>query len=108
MTTVAPSEDRASTLPSVEIIEPEHRKHARLPSDLLRMLLALAAAGLVALYVTLVATPHPLGLHGGGWGLLVNFAVTIVVSRVTAPPSDETAERIHGAVERFVYEGDPA
>jgi len=70
--------------------------------------LAGIAAGLVALYVTLVAMPHPLGLHGGLWGLLVNFAVTIVVSRFTAPPSAATVERIHGAVERFVYEGDPA
>ena len=52
MTTVTASEDRASTLSSVEIVEPEHRKHARLPSDLLRMLLALAVAGLVALLGT--------------------------------------------------------
>ncbi|MDX1393109.1 MAG: sodium:solute symporter family protein [Gemmatimonadota bacterium] len=70
--------------------------------------LAGIAAGLGALYVTLVVSPHPLGMHGGVWGLLVNFAVTIGVSRFTAPPSDETVERIHGAVERFVYEGDPA
>ena len=65
-------------------------------------------AGLIALYVTLVVVPHPLGLHGGVWGLLVNFAVTMAVSRFTAPPAAETVERIHGAVERFVYEGDPA
>ncbi len=64
--------------------------------------------GLVALYVTLVIIPHPLGLHGGVWGLLVNFVVTWVVSRFTRAPSDETVRRIHGAIERFVYEGDPA
>ncbi len=70
--------------------------------------LAGIGAGLIALYVTLVLAPHPLGLHGGVWGLLVNFAVTWVISRFTAPPAAETVERIHGAIERFVYEGDPA
>lgn len=80
--------------------------------------LAGIGAGLATLYVTLVGlgvpalgveiTPHPLGMHGGVWGLLVNFAVTAAVSRVTAPPAEATVARIHGAVERFVYEGDPA
>ena len=65
-------------------------------------------AGLTTLCVTLILVPHPLGLHGGVWGLLVNFVVTWVVSRFTLPPSDVTVSRIHGAVERFVYEGDPA
>ncbi len=70
--------------------------------------LAGIGAGLVALYLTLVVHPHPLGLHGGVWGLLVNFVVTAVVSHVTTPPREETVARIHGAVERFVYEGEPA
>ena len=70
--------------------------------------LAGIGAGLIALYLTLVAYPHPMGLHGGVWGLLVNFAVTWSVSRFTAAPAPETVARIHGAVERFVYEGDPA
>lgn len=70
--------------------------------------LAGVLAGLTALYVTLVVWPHPLGLHGGVWGLLVNFVVTWVTSRVTRSPSEETVDRIHGAIERFVYEGDPA
>lgn len=64
--------------------------------------------GLATLCVTLIIFPHPLGLHGGVWGLVVNFLVTWFVSRVTPPPSDVTVSRIHGAVERFVYEGDPA
>ena len=59
--------------------------------------------GLLALYVTLVLIPHPLGMHGGVWSLLVNAAVAIGVSLVTRPPSDETVERIHGELERFVY-----
>ena len=61
------------------------------------------AAGLVTLYVTLVVSPHPLGIHGGLWGLLVNTAVALNVSAYTTPPSTETIERVHGEVERFVY-----
>ncbi len=59
--------------------------------------------GLLTLYLTLVVVPHPLGLHGGVWSVLANFAITIVVSGVTQPPSPETVRRIHGEVERFVY-----
>ncbi|MCG8467135.1 MAG: sodium:solute symporter family protein [Gemmatimonadetes bacterium] len=70
--------------------------------------LAGIGTGLGALYATLVVWPHPLGLHGGVWALLANFVVTWIVSRFSSPPSEETVERIHGAVERFVYEGDPA
>lgn len=61
------------------------------------------AAGLVTLYVTLVVSPHPLGMHGGLWGLLVNTTVALNVSAYTTPPSTETIERVHGEVERFVY-----
>ncbi|SVE00231.1 uncharacterized protein METZ01_LOCUS453085 [marine metagenome] len=42
-------------------------------------------------------------MHGGVWSLLVNAAVAVGVSAVTRPPSDETIERIHGELERFVY-----
>jgi solute:Na+ symporter, SSS family len=59
--------------------------------------------GLVTLYVTLFLAPHPLGLHAGIWSIVVNFLVTIGVSRFTRPPSAETVRRIHGEVERFVY-----
>jgi SSS family solute:Na+ symporter len=63
-------------------------------------------AGLTTLYLTLVElNPPPLGLHGAVWSILVNFAVTVAVSRFTRPPSRETVERIHGEVERFVYGG---
>ena len=65
--------------------------------------LAGIGAGLSVLYVTLIEVPHPLGLHGGVWSVVANFAVTIIVSRFTTPPSAETVERIHGEVERFVY-----
>ena len=59
--------------------------------------------GLAVLYYTLVIHPHPLGLHGAVWSVLANFLVTILVSRFTSPPSEETVRRIHGEVERFVY-----
>ncbi|MCH7684085.1 MAG: sodium:solute symporter family protein [Gemmatimonadetes bacterium] len=59
--------------------------------------------GLATLFLTLVVIPHPLTLHGGVWSVLANFAVTIVVSRFTRPPSAETVRRIHGELERFVY-----
>jgi SSS family solute:Na+ symporter len=60
-------------------------------------------SGLAALYVTLVSIPHPLGLHGGVWSLGVNFLVTLIVSRVTPPPSASTVSRIHGALEQWAY-----
>ncbi len=59
--------------------------------------------GLVTLYVTLFLAPHPLGLHAGIWSIVVNFLVTIGVSRFTRPPSAATVRRIHGEVERFVH-----
>jgi SSS family solute:Na+ symporter len=61
--------------------------------------------GLTTLYLTLLPFPHPLGLHGAVWSILANFAVTILVSRFTEPPSPDTVDRIHGEVERFVYGG---
>jgi SSS family solute:Na+ symporter len=60
-------------------------------------------SGLLTLYITLVVHPHPLGLHGAVWSVLVNFLVTILVSQFTPSPSEETVGRVHGEVERFVY-----
>ena len=61
------------------------------------------SAGLITLYVTRVMVFQPLGIHEAIWSLAVNFAVTIVVSRVSEPPSERTRARIHGEIERFVY-----
>ena len=47
--------------------------------------------------------PNAFGIHHSVWALAVNFATVLVVSRLTAPPSAATVERIHGEVERFVY-----
>ena len=65
--------------------------------------LAGIGASLVSLYVTLVAAPHPLGMHGAVWSLALNFLVAHGVSAVTRAPTSETVERIHGEVERVVY-----
>lgn len=65
--------------------------------------LAGIGAGLGALHVTLVVVPHPAGVHGGVWSVLVNAVVAVLVSGVTAPPSDATVRRVHGELERFVY-----
>jgi len=64
------------------------------------------AAGLITLYVTLLVVAHPMGLHASIWSLAANFLVCIVVSRVSAAPSVETVERIHGAIEAYVYGGE--
>jgi SSS family solute:Na+ symporter len=66
-------------------------------------ILAGIGTGLFTLYLTLLVTPHPLGLHGGVWAVFTNFVVAFAVSRVTRPPSAETVRRIHGEVENFVY-----
>ena len=73
--------------------------------------LAGLGAGLLTLALTLplnlgVALPwgaHPLGMHGGLWGLLANLLAAVAVSAVTPGPSRETVNRVHGEVERFVY-----
>ncbi len=60
-------------------------------------------AGLVALYLTRLHWVQPLGVHEAIWSLGVNCLVAVAVSRATRPPPQETVERIHGEVERFVY-----
>ena len=65
--------------------------------------LAGLGAGLATLYLTLIVTPHPLGMHGGIWSLAVNFLVAYGVAAVTRPPSPATVTRIHGEIEALVY-----
>lgn len=65
--------------------------------------LAGIASGLGVLYLTLVVVPHPYGMHGAVWSLLVNAVVALHVSAVTRPPAPHTVARVHGELERFVY-----
>ena len=67
--------------------------------------LAGIGTGRAVLYVTRVLVHQPLGIHEAVWSLALNFAVTIIVSRLTQPPSESTRTRIHGEIERFVYGG---
>ena len=60
-------------------------------------------AGLITLYLTSVVIPHPLGLHGGIWSLLVNFAVAVAVSTVTKSPDAQTRQRMRSVMEELVY-----
>jgi SSS family solute:Na+ symporter len=69
--------------------------------------LAGVAIGLITLYITTVVSPHPLGMHGGIWSLGINWLVAWVVTRFSAAPDASTVERIHGALEEFVYGEDP-
>ncbi len=62
--------------------------------------------GLTVLYWATVLSPHPLGVHGGIWGLLVNWTVAALVSWRTAAPSQATVARVHGCIEELVY-GEP-
>jgi SSS family solute:Na+ symporter len=62
--------------------------------------------GLGTLYATLILVPHPWGLHAAVWSIAANFLICILVSRLTPPPSPETVERVHGAVEAYVYGGE--
>ena len=65
--------------------------------------LAGISTGLAVLYATRVLFYQPLGIHEAAWSLALNFAVTIIVSRFSTPPSESTRTRIHGEIERFVY-----
>ncbi|WP_104204696.1 sodium:solute symporter family protein [Billgrantia saliphila] len=55
-----------------------------------------AAGILVGFVVTVALTtlwPHPLGIHAGFWGLMINLPVFILVSLLTAPVAADVTER---------------
>ena len=62
-----------------------------------------ALVGLATLYVTTVVSPHPWGMHGGIWALMVNWLLAWSLTLVTAAPEPARVGRIHGALEEFVY-----
>lgn len=66
-------------------------------------ILAGIGAGLAVLYVTTVAAPNPLGLHGGVWALGANWLVVWLVSAVAGPAPVASARRIHAAIEQEIY-----
>lgn len=50
-------------------------------------------SGFVVTVLLITIWPHPLGVHGGFWGLMVNLPVFLVVSRLTRPAPAEVVER---------------
>ncbi|WP_243297788.1 sodium:solute symporter family protein [Bacillus litorisediminis] len=48
--------------------------------------------------------PHPMDIHAGIWGLLVNLTIFVVVSLVTKPASKETIERFFPEMVDELYE----
>ena len=71
-----------------------------------------AVLGVVLFIRSIIRKGYKLGVDGAAVSrffkaeITKRFAVTILVSRVTRPPSPETVSRIHGEVERFVYGGE--
>lgn len=47
---------------------------------------------------------HPLGIHGGIWGLAVNSLIFVVLSLLTQPASKETIERFFPDMVNEIYE----
>jgi len=52
--------------------------------------------GIVAVILTYFVWRHPLGIHTGGWGLIVNLITCTVVSSFTEKPSIERIRQTHG------------
>lgn len=51
--------------------------------------------------------PHPMGVHAGIWGLMINFSVFVGVSLVTKPASRETIERFFPEMVDELYAEEP-
>ncbi|MGQ7246534.1 sodium:solute symporter family protein [Halomonas sp. V046] len=52
--------------------------------------------------------PHPLGVHAGFWGLMVNLPMFWLVSRITAPVADDVVERFFRIAVPWQYRADKA
>ena len=49
-------------------------------------------AGVLVVILTTFVWKNPLQIHSGIWGLMVNFIVTVLVSKMTKPPSEATVK----------------
>ena len=49
-------------------------------------------AGVLVVILTTFVWANPLQIHSGIWGLMVNFIVTVLVSKMTKPPSEATVK----------------
>jgi Na+/proline symporter len=58
--------------------------------------------GIVAVIATYFVWRHPLGIHTGGWGLIVNLITCTIVSSFTEKPSLERIRQTHGIWDKSV------
>jgi SSS family solute:Na+ symporter len=61
-------------------------------------------AGFIATTIFSLWIAHPLGIHAGIWGLLINTPIFVVVSLITEPASRSTVERFFPDLVEDVYE----
>jgi len=52
--------------------------------------------GIITIFLTYFVWRHPLGIHTGGWGFIVNAIVCAIVSSFTEKPSLEMIRKTHG------------
>lgn len=64
-------------------------------------------AGFIATTIFSLWIAHPLGIHAGIWGLLINTPVFVAVSLMTKPASRSTVERFFPDMAEEVYETEP-
>ncbi|MBM7587407.1 SSS family solute:Na+ symporter [Bacillus pakistanensis] len=60
--------------------------------------------GFIVTLVFSVWIPHPLGIHAGIWGLMINIPTFVVVSLLTQPTSRSTIERFFPDMVDELYE----
>lgn len=60
-------------------------------------------SGAIVTTVCSILWPHPFGVHGGIWGLVVNTIVFFVVSLLTRPASRSTIERFFPDMAERIY-----
>jgi Na+/proline symporter len=60
--------------------------------------------GIIAVILTYFVWRHPLGIHTGGWGLIVNGTVCFIVSMFSVRPSLERIRQTHGIWDKSAVE----
>jgi len=60
--------------------------------------------GSITVALTYFVWPHPLGIHQGGWGLLVNIICVVVGSILTQAPGKEALKKTHALFDKTVLE----
>lgn len=61
-------------------------------------------SGIITVMLTYFVWRHPLGIHTGGWGLLINCVVCYAVSKYTEKPSVQRLMETHGIWDKKAVE----